>query len=125
MTDAPPAPTVPADADRTVRDPGSFRDPSGFVYRRDGALYRQVNRSFADRWDDLVASGLLADLQQRGLLIPHETAPIEAAAEPDLAHAVIRPEPIPTISYPDEGSFGMLEDAAVATLDVQGGVDVR
>jgi len=117
MTDAPPAPTAPAHADRTVRDPGSFRDPSGFVYRRDGVLYRQVNRSFADRWDDLVASGLLAELQGKGLLIPHESAPIEAAAEPDLAHAVIRPEPIPTISYPYEWSFGMLKDAALATLD--------
>src|SRR6476659_3184519 len=113
MTDAPPA------SDRAVRDPGSFRDPSGFVYRRDGVLYRQVNHSFADRWDDLAASGLLTELQSRGLLIPHEAAPIAAAADPDLAHAVIRPEPIPTISYPYEWSFGMLKDAALATLDTQ------
>ena len=113
MTDAPPA------FARAVRDPGSFRDPSGFVYRRDGVLYRQVNQSFADRWDDLVASGLLAELQSRGLLVPHETAPIEAAADPGVAHAVIRPEPIPTISYPYEWSFGMLKDAALATLDAQ------
>src|SRR6188474_364034 len=119
MTDAPPAPTAPAHADRAVRDPGSFRDPSGFVYRRDGVLYRQVNRSFADRWDDLVASGLLTELQGKGLLIPHDSTPIEAATDPYLAHAVIQPEQIPTISYPYEWSFGMLKDAALATLDAQ------
>jgi len=111
--------TLSAPVSTLVRDPGSFRDPSGFVYRRDGVLHRQVNRSFADRWDDLVASGLLAELQSRGLLIAHESAPLDAAADADLAHAVIRPEPVPTISYPYEWSFGMLRDAALATLDVQ------
>ena len=44
-----------------IRDPGSFRDPSGFVFTRDGVLFRQVNAAFAADWDDLVASGLLAD----------------------------------------------------------------
>ena len=50
---------------------GSFRDPSGFVFRRDGVVLRQVNRSFAERWDDLRASGLLVTLQRQGLLIDH------------------------------------------------------
>ena len=40
MTDRPAA----------AREPGSYRDPSGFVFRRDGVLYRQVNSSFADEW---------------------------------------------------------------------------
>jgi hypothetical protein len=111
--------TSSASARALVRDPGSFRDPSGFVYRRDGVVHRQVNRSFAGRWDDLVASGVLTELQSRGLLIAHETAPLDAAADPDLAHAVIRPEPVTTISYPYEWSFGMLRDAALATLDAQ------
>ena len=110
------APAAPADA---TRDPGSYRDPSGFVYTRDGVLFRQVDLSFAARWDDLVASGLLADLQSRGILIGHEPADIGAAAEPATAHAVIRPERVPTISYPYEWSFGMLKDAALLTLDAQ------
>ena len=104
MTDAPPA------FARAVRDPGSFRDPSGFVYRRDGVLYRQVNHSFADRWDDLVASGLLAELQSRGLLVPHETAPIEAAADPDR-----RPRRHPTGADPDD-----LLPIRVVVRDAQG-----
>ncbi len=108
-----------ADGSRTQRDPGSFRDPSGFVYSRDGVLLRQVNTSFATDWDDLVASGLLTALQERGLLIGHEPAPIETAANPEIAHAVIRPERVDFVSYPYEWSFGMLRDAALMTLEAQ------
>jgi SAM-dependent methyltransferase len=101
------------------RDPGSFRDPSGFVFNRGGALLRQINDSFAADWDDLVASGLLTDLQKRHLLIGHETASIDDAALPERAHAVIRPERIDFVSYPFEWSFGMLRDAALLTLEAQ------
>ena len=76
MTDAPPA------FARAVRDPGSFRDPSGFVYRRDGVLYRQVNQSFATAGTTSSHPACSPSLQSRGLLVPHETAPIEAAADP-------------------------------------------
>ncbi len=108
-----------AESDRARRDPGSFRDPSGFVYTRDGVLLRQINASFAADWDYLVASGLLTTLQERGLLVGHEPEPIDAAAAPATAHAVIRPERIDFISYPYEWSFGMLRDAALLTLDAQ------
>ena len=27
----------------------SFRDPSGFLFRQDGTLYRQVNQTYADK----------------------------------------------------------------------------
>jgi SAM-dependent methyltransferase len=100
-------------------DPGSFRDPSGFIFRRDGVVYRQVNRSFAARWDDLVNSGLLDALHAGGSLIPHEPAQPGTALRPDLAHAVIRPEALEFVSYPYEWSFGQLRDAALLTLDVQ------
>jgi len=114
--------TVPAPTARGAGpavDPGSFRDPSGFVFRRDGIVHRQINRSFAREWDDLVASGLLAALRAKGILLPHEVAPLEAALRPDLAHAVIRPEPLEFVSYPYEWSFGELRDAALLTLEAQ------
>jgi hypothetical protein len=102
-----------------ARDPGSFRDPSGFVYRRDGVLYRQVAPSFAARWDDLEGSGLLRTLQARGILVEHSRAPLDSAYDPAGAHVVLQPAPIDFISYPYEWSFGQLKDAALLTLDAQ------
>jgi hypothetical protein len=101
------------------RDPASFRDPSGFVYRIDGVVYRQIDKFFADRWEDFVGSGLLATLQRRGLLIGHEQVPLEFAFDALTAHAVIRPEPVEFISYPFEWSFSQLRDGALLTLDAQ------
>jgi ribosomal protein L11 methylase PrmA len=114
-----PAVTDPPTLGSTVRDPGSFRDPSGFVYRREGRLLRQVNRRFADHWDALVASGFLSDLVKADLLVPFELVEPSAAADPGTAHAVIAPEPIDFLSYPYEWTFSQLQDAALLTLDVQ------
>lgn len=97
---------------------GSFRDPSGFVYTRDGTLYRQVNRTFAEDYDAVAASGLFEELAGAGLLVAHEVAGPELAAT-DAAHAVLRPERLPFISYPYEWAFGQLRDAALLTLDLQ------
>ena len=30
---------------------GSFRDPNGFVFRKEGVLYRQVNERYAPNYD--------------------------------------------------------------------------
>jgi ribosomal protein L11 methylase PrmA len=98
---------------------GSFRDPSGFLYTRDGILYRQVNRSFADEYDKLMSSGLYQKLVDDGLLVAHDEVDVGLAARPADAHKVLRPERIGLISYPYEWSFGMLRDAALATLRIQ------
>jgi len=34
----------------------SFRDPSGFLFKRDGVLYRQVNTSYRKAYDYLMSS---------------------------------------------------------------------
>lgn len=107
--------------------PGSFRDPDGFVFVRDGILLRQINRSYQTSYAHLMRSGLYQELVDEGLLIAHEELPGEEAdgeiATPSGAmaarHAVIRPEAIPFISYPYEWSFSQLKDAALTTLAVQ------
>jgi SAM-dependent methyltransferase len=101
-----------------AREPGSYRDPSGFVFRRDGVLYRQVNQAFADDWAAFDSSGLHAALLAKGILIPDQPAAIDLAAEAGAA-AVIRPEEIGFISYPFEWSFSQLKDAALLTLAAQ------
>ena len=100
-------------------EPASYRDPSGFVYRRDGVLLRQINAVYGDEWAALTSSGLLERLSADGALIPHENVGLELKAS-DAATAVIRPEPVPVISYPYEWSFSQLRDAALLTLRVQG-----
>ena len=100
------------------RIPGSFRDPSGFLFRRDGCLYRQVNRFYLADYDRLMGSGLYEALASAGLLIPHEEAD-ESLAVTDEACKVIRPEEVPFVSYPYEWSFSQLKDAALLTLEVQ------
>ena len=96
----------------------SFRDPSGFLFWQDGALYRQVNTTYKDNYDRLMKSGLYEALTTAGLLIPHEEVDVEFL-RPDLAYKVIRPELIPFISYPYEWCFSQLKDAALTTLRIQ------
>lgn len=100
------------------RDPSSYRDPSGFVYRRDGRLLRQVNASFAANWSALHQSGLLDELWRERLLVHHQDASLELSATPE-AIAVIEPRLIPFISYPYEWTFSQLRDAALLTLQAQ------
>jgi hypothetical protein len=98
--------------------PASFRDPAGFVYRRDAMLYRQVNTIFRDSFDLFRNSGLYGELTAARLLIPHDEVELSLAATPD-AYRVLRPQLIPFISYPYEWCFSQLRDAAALTLDIQ------
>ena len=97
--------------------PGSFRDPRGFVFRRDGELFRHVDATAAEDYDRFETSGLRSALHERGLLIPHEEEPALAAERG--AARVLRPEPVPFVSYPYEWSFSQLRDAALLTLLLQ------
>src|SRR5215216_3085012 len=96
----------------------SFRDPSGFLFSRDGVLYRQVNRKYEQEYARFMESGLYDKLVKAGLLVAHVEVD-QAPAQVDLAHKIIQPERVPFISYPYEWSFGQLQDAAFATLSIQ------
>ncbi|TMB48806.1 MAG: class I SAM-dependent methyltransferase [Chloroflexi bacterium] len=100
------------------RIPASFRDPSGFVYERDGRLLRQINDSFAERWSAFEQSALRRELTGDRLLIEHQPAPLELAWD-EHAAAVIEPERVELITYPWEWSFSQLRDAALLTLEAQ------
>ncbi len=95
----------------------SFRDPSGFVFSKSGALYRQVNKVYAANYDRLMSSGLYDALAGKGFLIPHEE--VSGAALPAEGHKLLRPSVVPFISYPYEWSFSELKDAALLTLKIQ------
>lgn len=97
----------------------SFRDPSGFVFQQGDHIYRKVAISYGPTFDALTASGLLARLVDRGLLVPFEVLEASHFGFED-ARAVLAPERIQLVSYPYEWCFGQLKDAALATLDIQG-----
>jgi ribosomal protein L11 methylase PrmA len=96
----------------------SFRDPNGFIFTRDGVLYRQVNRTYRENYEMLAASGLYENLVSASLLVPHEEVELEPEA-PELAYKILRPERVPFISYPYEWGFSQLKDAALTTLRIQ------
>lgn len=98
--------------------PGSFRDPSGFLFWLEKQLYRQVNGSYREQYDRLLASGLYEQLRSNGSLIAHEECDITLARTP-AAYKVIRPERVPFVSYPYEWCFSQLQDAALLTLRIQ------
>ena len=99
--------------------PASFRDPSGFVFERDGLIYRQVNESYSQDYDLLMDSGLYDDLAGFSLLVSHEEVSKKAFKSSGRAYKIIKPGKIPFISYPYEWSFSQLKDAALLTLKIQ------
>jgi len=100
------------DSSSVSREPASFRDPSGHIYRENDVVYRQVNHCYFDRFEHLHQSGLYSALSHSEHLIPHE---IVAENE---RRKVIRPLPLDFITYPYEWSFSQLQDAARLTLEV-------
>ena len=98
--------------------PGSFRDPSGFLFCRNSAIYRQINNSYRENYEHLMDSGLYECLVNKKLLIPHREADIDSP-HPDEAYTIIKPDVIPFISYPYEWCFSQLKDSALVTLEIQ------
>jgi len=106
-------------SDRDIeRDPASFRDPTGFVYRRDGILYRQIHASHAEHWQRFMDSGLYRRLVDKQSLVEHNDADPSLAFDTN-AWRVLQPREIAFVSYPYEWTFGQLREAALLTLDAQ------
>ena len=97
---------------------GSFRDPSGFMFKHDGKLYRQVNQKYQEEYDLLMSSGLYDQLNKSRTLVAHKEVELTLAPRPEIAYKVIQPEIIDFISYPYEWCFNQLKDAAILTLAI-------
>jgi hypothetical protein len=95
--------------------PSSYRDPSGFIFLKDGIVYRQVNLSFRDQYEKFMQSGCYDHFVSEGWMIPHTRIDRHLSGVGNW-YTTIQPEQIPFISYPYEWSFNMLKDAALLTL---------
>ena len=101
-----------------LRDPGSFRDPRGSVYRSGDGILRTVMPSGAEAYRAVRDAGLFDELAARGYLLPIEEIslpPFEAMAQ---AEHVIKSPRLPFISYPYEWSFALHRKAALLHLDL-------
>ena len=92
---------------------GSFRDPSGFVFKENGNLFRQINPCYFHVYNDLKNKKIFDLLWNEGLMIRHQ----EIKNNP--SEIVLKPEEIPFVSYPYEWSFSQLKEATLLTLNLQ------
>ncbi|HJU45545.1 MAG TPA: class I SAM-dependent methyltransferase [Chitinophagaceae bacterium] len=99
------------------RHPASFKDPAGFVFKQDNKIYRQVNQSYADNYQQFMQSGFYDKLVQKKWLLSHSEIR-ENITGMDSWHLTLLPEQLSFISYPYEWSFDMLKDAALLTLKI-------
>lgn len=103
-----------------TQDPGSFRDPSGYIFRTNDRVFRIVNERAREAYETVRDSGVLERLAGEGALIAAPEIPrSEWPGEfPGAAYVLEHPR-IPLISYPYEWSFGALKVAALHHLDLQ------
>ena len=96
----------------------SFRDPGGFIFTKNGQIYRQINKSYQKNYDQAVKKGLFERLISEKLLIPHQEVDLKFKLTNE-AYKIIKPEKVKIISYPYEWCFSQLKDAALTTLKIQ------
>jgi hypothetical protein len=100
-------------------DSGSFRDPRGRVFARDGAVYRALSPEGFRHWAHLRDSRLFRRATADGSLIATaEVADGLIQPPPGKWAAILSHQRVPFISYPYEWTFGMLKAAALLQLDL-------
>ncbi len=107
-----------------TRDPGSFRDPAGYVLHHGDAVYRSLDRKAFDGLRTFLANPAYQRLSANGDLLPVTVA--DAGEREELARLeqrddrwYIRQRRLPFISYPYEWSPRMLHAAAQCTLRIE------
>ncbi len=100
-------------------DPGSFRDPSGWVGNKDGRIIRIITERGADEFRWVRDRGLLDTLERGGFLVPtREISATELGLEGEQASHVLEHQRVRFLSYPYEWSFSALQTAALFHLDL-------
>jgi ribosomal protein L11 methylase PrmA len=101
-----------------VRDPASFRDPTGFVFEQDGRIRRAVTTYGLANARQVRATGLIDRLVTSGALLPETEVATHLPGCPDVGLVLEHPR-LPFISYPYEWPFRALQAAALLHLDIQ------
>ena len=95
------------------KESSSFRDPSGFIFYKDGNVFRQVNECYLDVFNKFNSSDFCKELFDKNWLIKHEVV------EEKKDSLVLKVDKVPFISYPYEWCFNQIKDAALLTLRIE------
>ena len=98
------------------RDPGSFRDPSAYIVRSEGRIFRVLDDVARERFLALKGSGVVDALIQSEAIWP-----VSEIADPPFdsnGGFVVEHPVLPFVSYPYEWSFPLLKRAALHHIDV-------
>ncbi|MBI2272607.1 MAG: class I SAM-dependent methyltransferase [Bacteroidetes bacterium] len=95
----------------------SYRDRDGFVLLNNKVLRRYVAFSYADRYDQLMRSGLYQKLVSEGLLIPHREISLDED-EKQKFYVKLEPEYIPFVSLPYEWTAEQWKEVAITLLNI-------
>ena len=102
-----------------VSDPGSFRDPSGRIYFRDGRVFRTVMPCAAKDFEFTEASGIIQTLEANQQLVASNIVDADLLGEQAVGASFLLEHPrLPFIAHPYEWSFPTLRAAALAHLDI-------
>lgn len=101
-------------------DPGSFKDPTGRVFTKDGRVFRTLGSAAVETFTALQQSGLYDSLAATDRIVDTRQRRARECDLPEeiVGDGVLEHEPIPFISYSYEWPFDMLRDAALLTLEI-------
>lgn len=106
-----------------MRDPGSFRDPSGYVFSSGRRIFRAVDARAYRNFLLLKSSGAYDELIGKGWIVAAEEVSADEAAQILVDHDaggrhVLEHPRLPFVSYPYEWPFELLKRGALLHLDV-------
>jgi len=96
--------------------PISYKDPSGYIIKREEGYYRYVTRDYALEFEHLISSGLYKTLIDEYLLIPHRE--IEDKEAGKNFYKVLFPQQIELITYPFEWTYSQWQEMVLTFLRI-------
>ena len=98
---------------------GSFRDPGGRIFFKNGRVFRTVSETAAADFEFTEASGLIPRLEKKGMLAASKKVNKSVlGATGKTARYVLEHDKIPFVSYPYEWPPALLKTAALLQLEI-------
>ena len=104
---------------KLIKNPGSFRDPSGQVYNFEDRIIRIIEKYGKNRYQFIETSNLIDESIKNNFLIESKNVTKEFTDNIDQDKIFIEHKKIDYISYPYEWGFYQLKDAALHHLNFQ------